>query len=185
MPNPAFLVEGHMEQRFLSNVCPGQPVRRIGCNGDQVSMQGLAKHLETHIRLLPNNYPLVIIFDRERRVETCAQLELDLRADLKNRGVDNDSLIIGIADRTTENWILADRATLAQQYPKCAFPKGDDGDFGKSVLSKALKPVDIYNETTTGVSLLKSLNPQNARQHSVSLDDLLDQIKFDCWWLDQ
>ena len=42
MPEPAFLVDGHMEQLIIQQLCPKKPVRRIGCNGDDVSMAAIA-----------------------------------------------------------------------------------------------------------------------------------------------
>ena len=72
MPDPAFLIEGHMEKKILQSVCPGVPIRRIECNGEDVAMSVMAKFIETHIRLLNNRYyPIVIIFDREGRESTC------------------------------------------------------------------------------------------------------------------
>ena len=185
MPNPAYLVEGHMEQRFLANICTGQPVRRIGCNGDQVSMKGIAKHLDTHIRLLRRNYPIIIIFDRERRESNCQELASELTNELFARGIDVCNLVLGIADRTIENWILSDPVTLDAFYPGRSNCYCADGKFGKSILAKSLAPVEAYNETTTGVELLRSMNPQEARLRSPSLDRFLDQLELPCWWLNR
>jgi hypothetical protein len=80
MPECAFLVEGHMEQLVIQRLCPRKPVRRIGCNGDDVSMAAVAKALDAQLRLLSDYAPVVIILDRERRQETCQELIHDLSA---------------------------------------------------------------------------------------------------------
>jgi hypothetical protein len=67
MPEPAFLVEGQMEQRIIQSLCPNKPVRLIRCNGDDVSMAAIARALNARLRLLLNYSPIIIILDRERR----------------------------------------------------------------------------------------------------------------------
>ena len=47
MKRPAFLVEGHLEQRFVQAVCPGSSVLRLNCNGDKVAIEAVAKRVGT------------------------------------------------------------------------------------------------------------------------------------------
>jgi hypothetical protein len=174
-----------MEKRFISDVCKGQPVRRIGCNGDQVSMAGMAKHLAPLLRLLENRYPRVVFFDRERRDESCNELANQLLSELQEHGVDTENVVIGIADRTIENWILADSGMPENVDFLKAGTANVEGRFGKSIVRKAMLPTVDYNETTTGVTLLKAMRPSVARQNSASFDHFLNQIDLQCWWLDR
>src|SRR5208283_793778 len=114
MTKPAFIVEGHLEQDFVQAMCEGSPVRRIGCNGNDVKIDAIAKHVATHARLLQRRFdPLVVVFDRERRKETCAELERALKTELVNQSV-TARIIVGIPDRDIESWILSDFETFAR-----------------------------------------------------------------------
>jgi hypothetical protein len=87
MSNPAFLVEGVMEQRFIRYICPDKAVRLIGCNGKKASMKTISTFIERHIKSLGNrHYPIVIILDREQRVEKCSELIDDLTKELEKKG---------------------------------------------------------------------------------------------------
>lgn len=185
MANPAFFVEGHMEQRFITQVCKGSPVRRIGCNGDQVTMAGMARHLAPLIRLLSNNYPLIVFFDRERRDESCEDLGNQLLAELVSFEVDTRNVVIGVADRTIENWIIADHSLHQRVDSLKDGACNTEGEFGKTLIRNALIETKNYNETTTGVDLLKAMNPTVARQNSPSFDQFLEKIDLPCWWLDR
>jgi len=82
MTKPAFIVEGHLEQAFVQMICDGSPVRRIGCNGTDVKIEAVAKHVATHARLLQRRFdPLIVVFDRERRLQTCTEIEAALKAE--------------------------------------------------------------------------------------------------------
>jgi len=103
MSNPAFFVDGQTEQRSLHNICPGNPIRIIGCNGDNVSIDAIAKRLTTLIKVLNNKYyPIVILIDREGRTDKCEKIAIDLRDALIQYGV-KDEILIGVCDRMIEN----------------------------------------------------------------------------------
>src|SRR3954452_9708477 len=75
MPDPAFLVDGIMEQRILQHICPGKPVQRLNCNGKNVALEIIVDRIEFHIRLLNNRYdPIIILIDREQRRATCVDI---------------------------------------------------------------------------------------------------------------
>jgi hypothetical protein len=114
MASSAFLVDGHLEQYFIQQVCPDHPVRRIGCNGHSVSLEAIAKHIASHCRLFDNRYyPIIIIIDREDRDETACEIKNSLITLLQKEGV-KDSLIVAVADRMIENWILADQSVIKE-----------------------------------------------------------------------
>jgi len=184
--NPAFLVEGHLEQAFVQNVCPGTPVRRIGCNGDDVSVIAIAKRVATHGRLLQRRYdPLVVIFDRERREETAEELELALRQALRDEGICATTLI-GIPDRDIEVWLLADPEVFRQ----CARVSNEveckpcEGYKGKAAIKHLLGVGRTYVESVDGPQWLKKARASEIRKNSPSFARLFDALeRLDCWWL--
>ena len=96
MSRPAFFVDGQTEQRALHQLCPGNPIRLIGCNGKTVSLSAIAKRLATHIKLLNNrNYPIVVIIDRENRVENAETIKEELLSELRKLDI-NDEIFIGV-----------------------------------------------------------------------------------------
>jgi|tagenome__1003787_1003787.scaffolds.fasta_scaffold20728160_2 hypothetical protein len=87
MPDPAFLVDGIMEQRILQHICPGKPVQRLNCNGKNVALEIIVDRIEFHIRLLNNRYdPIIILIDREQRRATCADIVSSMNQLLDERG---------------------------------------------------------------------------------------------------
>jgi hypothetical protein len=78
--DPAYIVEGDLEQKFIQNVCPGCSVRRLNCNGRDVSLEAIARRVGTLGRLLHKRHsPIIVVFDREGRPEPSEQIEETLR----------------------------------------------------------------------------------------------------------
>ena len=112
MNNPAFLVDGQMEKLIIEKLCPNQRVRLTGLNGKDVTIEAIAKKASALIRLLNGkNYPIVVLIDREDRPESAEEIANLLKTEMRNEGI-KDDLIIGVADRMIENWILADWSSL-------------------------------------------------------------------------
>lgn len=89
MPQPAFIVEGDCEQRVVQRICPGTPVRILGRNGRDVTVDAMARQVDALSRRFINrNYPIVVIVDREQRNETAEQLSAQLIEKLESQGVD-------------------------------------------------------------------------------------------------
>lgn len=185
---PAFLVEGHFEQAFIQNACPGAPVRRIGCNGDDVSIAALAKRVGTHARLLQRKYdPLVVIFDRERREESAQQLERALLEALQLEGI-SATILIGIPDRDIEVWLLADPEVFREcaQLPSEVGCKPCEGYKGKAAIKQLLGSGRTYIESIDGPQWLKKARATEIRKNSPSFARLFKTLsKLDCWWLKQ
>jgi hypothetical protein len=184
-PNPAYIVEGDLEQDFVQSICKGAPVRRIGCNGDRVEIAAIAKKAATHARMLQRKYdPIIIVFDRERRDETVESLKEQFITALRLEGV-TATLIVGIPDRNIENWILADLPSLAESIgvEELTF-KNYEGESGKNKLRQLLPEDKVYVETLHGVIWLKNSNPLTIRQNSASFAMFIQQLKsLECWWL--
>lgn len=183
MNNPAFLVDGQTEQRSISRLCPGHPVRTINCNGRDVSLEAIAERLATLIRALNNrHYPIIVLVDKEGRNETTTQIRARLTDLLKAAGV-NDNVLIGVCNRMIENWILSDIENFKSYVGAKAIKKDvSEGCSGKAVVKSIFKE---YHETSDGVELLCSSNPQIMFDNSPSFREfvlLLEDVN--CNWLE-
>lgn len=186
MIKPAFLVEGDLEQNFIQITCPGVPVQKIGCNGDSVTIEAIAKRVGTLGRLLHKRCSvLIVIFDREQRIETALQIETAFIAALKNEGI-QVPVIVGIPDRDIESWILADPEAFAQSaritVPDFTIPI--DGTKGKTQIKKLIGTGRSYVETIDGVRWLKSCRASEMKSKSHSFGRFAASLKdLSCWWL--
>jgi hypothetical protein len=188
MINPAYLVEGDLEQRFVQNACPNQPVQKIGLNGRSVSVSALAKRIATQARLLQKKYhPLIIIFDREEREKTCDNIEKELRDLLEFEDIQAE-LLIGIADREIENWILADWEVFANCCG-CTIeepPSDLEGSLGKRKVKQFLSKGRSYTETIEGCAWLKKCRPSKIAAQSPSFAKFFANLEqLDCWWFER
>ena len=188
MNNPAYLVEGDLEQKFIQNTCPGCPVKKINCNGIWTSIEAIAKRVGTLGRLLHKRHsPLVVVFDREGREESAEHLEKTFREVLAQEKIDVP-IVVGIPDRNVEAWILADyemflqSARLGASSPVSTF----EGRNGKLVIKQTLGEGKSYVETIDGVAWLKAARPAVIQKHSPSFNRLFSALSdLDCWWLKQ
>ena len=181
MNNIAFFVEGHLEKKFIQQICKGKVVRMLACNGKAVSTQAIAKRIASHCRLLGGkHYPIVTWVDLESRNVSAVEFAADLLQSVRDEGVIDD-LIIGVADKMIENWILADReVVLESSNRKRQYPTEIEGLYGKGLIKKL---IPNYHETTTGVYLLKKCRPSKMVA-SPSFNAFYQQLAgLDCWWL--
>lgn len=185
MHKPAFLVDGHQEKKFIQRACPGIPVRIINLNGDDVEIQAIVKHVGSLIRLLGSRYyPIVIIIDREGRDKTSETLCAEIIQGLREEGIADD-LIVGVADRMIENWILADNEIVCGDEGFQKKPPDDcEGLNGKKVIKECIRN---YQETTVGVELLLKCRASRIREKSSSFASLYQELPFkkSCRWLAQ
>ena len=185
---PAFLVEGVLEQKFVQATCPSAPVRRIGCNGDDVAIEAIAERVGTQARLLQRKYnPIVVVFDREGRDVSCDDIRARLLELLKTEGLTGD-IVVGIPDRDIETWILADFERFLEAagvQPEMVLDSFE-GIKGKSRIRAFLKDGRPYVETVQGVAWLKNSRPAILRKTNRSFSKLFDElVALDCWWLQQ
>lgn len=180
MTKPAFLVEGFMEQKIVQRLCPGAPVRRIGCNGDAVDMTVIAKFLRPQIKLLRHHSPIIIIFDREKRTKTSASLKTELIDLLKSSDL---KIAIGIPDKTIESWILDDWETIRKHHPQFTEYTRPKSPAGKGAIKNLIPVGEFYTETTMGPRLFCLINPRNVYLRSETFRSLVDEIHGVCSWL--
>lgn len=183
MFRPAFIVEGQMEQKFLSQNC-GKRTRvwRIGFNGKNVPIGAIAKRISDMMPLLDNFHPIVIVFDREGRNESSDEISQNLLEELARLGYESAKFRIGIPDNMIENWLLADYDLMETVFGVKFKIKEYDGKDGEKVIVNLLGK-DSYKKTSWGVDMLKRMNVKRASENSPSLDKFINTLDFKCWWL--
>jgi len=171
------LVDGHTEQRFIQQICPGRPVQRLGLNGNTVSASAIAKRAATQIRLWGGKYyPIVLVIDHEDRIVTPADFSGQISDSFISEGIKEDVRIC-VAMRMIENWIIADAETVGWMDP----PSSVDGLHGANVLKKILGQ---YDKAGDGPDLLGACRPSKIALRSSSFESakkLLSDIS--CHWL--
>jgi hypothetical protein len=185
MAVPAFIVEGQFEQRVIQLVCPGHKVVLLGANGDDVSAPALTARIETHFRRFSNRYfPIVVIFDRERRKSTPAQIEQELRELLSIKGIDAGQFIFFISDRDIEVLFLCHIGEDGNFVDDgCPRTKQVDGLLGEGELRKRLSRVGVhYHKTTVGIEMFKRLRPSILAQKSDNFARFRSGVVEFCRW---
>lgn len=174
---PAFLVEGITEQRFIQIVCRDSPVKTINCNGSAVQAGAIAKRAASLIRLWGGRYfPIIILVDREDRVEAAEVFRTSLENAIRAEGV-ADQLVVGVADRMIENWMLAN----ADLWTTAAPPDSVDGFSGSSRLRKLMP---AYDKAAHGPDLLSRTRCSELRKRSASFRSLYERLStLRCRWL--
>lgn len=180
MTNYAFLVDGQQEKKFIQKVCPNRIVRLLNCNGKNVSATAIVDRIETQCRLLGGRcHPIIVLVDREGRDVTANQLCSQIQILINDRKI-TDNIIVGVADRMIENWILSDRETLANYCEEKNIPISTEGENGKAILKKL---ISNYHETTVGVELLYQCKPSRMILNSVSFREFFESLPvMQCNW---
>jgi hypothetical protein len=113
--NIAFIVDGFTEKLIIEKLCPKKPIRRTDLNGRNVTIKAIVEKIASIIRLLNNKYyPIVIIVDKEERDIGFQEMCEEIETGLSSAGIDPQQIIVGVADRMLENWILADWDNLSK-----------------------------------------------------------------------
>ena len=178
----AFIVDGHMEQDVVQHYCKDVPVRRLNCNSDDMPAETVAKPLAALIGLLNRAKHIFVVLDREGRPQSAAQFGEEVSKALADRNVDLQRLRVVVADRETENWLLADVESLKQKsYIRRDVSQRDfEGQGGKRELQKMMQEGRRYHETVEGVELFKCIRPQIAAQNSASFRRLVEVLRDHC-----
>ncbi|MFA5794425.1 MAG: DUF4276 family protein [Candidatus Brocadiia bacterium] len=185
MSNPAFIVDGQMEQKIIQKICPGQPVRLLQCNGRNVSYEAAAKKAASLIRLQKRYQPIIIIFDREGRPDNHRFIANALYRAIEDQGIPKVTVIIGVPDRMIENWLLADIKAVNCYYSKIKPIKQKifEGNSGKSRI-RSLIGRSQYSETQDGPEIFIKCNQSCMCQNSDSFNEFYGKIKtIKCRWL--
>jgi hypothetical protein len=175
MSNPGFIVDGQMERLIINHFCPDRPVKLLNCNGKDVSLEAAAKHAASLIRLMKRNYPVILIFDREKREETSEQIAEKLHEEIQKLGINDVELIIGVPDKMIENWILADINSVNLYFKVNANQKNFEGTGGKSQIKQIINPKN-YSETQDGPELAKLCDITTVSKNSKSFRSFFDKL---------
>jgi Domain of unknown function (DUF4276) len=188
MPEPAFLVDGVMEQRIIGHICRGKTVQRLNCNGTDTPLGVIVNRVEFHIRILNNRYsPIIVLIDREKRRKTCGEIADEISRLLNGRGY-SGQFLVSVVDRCIENWILADWSSVTEHFQKYGIRTAPanvrfEGKQGKAELKKLLPRELLYNEPTWGKDMFLSCRPDRIYQNSASFRTFVDQLSLPCPWL--
>lgn len=183
---PAFFVDGQMEKLILQKLNINAHIRITGLNGKNVTISAIAKKISPSIRLLEKRCdPIIILIDREGRQIGGEKIIRHLSKKLKENGVKNN-LIIGVANRMIENWILSDWdnfISIIKITPSSVKSSSFEGNYGKSIL-KEYYPT--YQETTDGPRLFCNARASIIRSNSKSFNEFITPImslNCNCKWL--
>ena len=185
MPEPAFLVDGVMEQRIIAQLCPNKPVRRIECNGRDVALEAIVERLDLHIQNLNNKYrPIIILIDQETRESSCEEIIAQLISLLERKG-HHSQCVVGVVDRCIENWILADWENVKRTKGIAgkSMRGNSEGVQGKVKLKQLLPGDILYHEPTWGKEFFLSCDPRTIYAKSASFRRFVDQLHLPCHWL--
>jgi Domain of unknown function (DUF4276) len=187
MATIAFIVEGNCEQRAIQKICPGMKVITLGLNGRDVSISAMARQIAAVTRVFSNRYyPIVVLFDREQRVESANDITSQINSSLEELGLDKHQFIIGIADRKIENWMIPfiDSCYGDAKGNAVAIPYTEGtNDVGR--LKSALRERNIsYHKTTVGAHLLSSIKPETLAAKSKSFAMFRNQLLDHCIWME-
>jgi hypothetical protein len=178
-------VDGHLEQRIVQITCPGHRVVLLGTNGDGVAMKTIATRIDAHYKLFSNRYfPIIVVFDREKRSQSVEELEVELKAELEARHIPVDQFIFFISDRDIECLFVC-HVTQDGDVMDTGCPKTTrvDGLSGETELRKRLsKKSIIYHKTTTGIDLFRCVRPFVIASKSSNFRRFQRRIVRHCTW---
>ena len=186
MSNPAFLVDGQMEKRIIQSICPGHRVWLLDCNGKDVTYEAAGKRAATLIRLLKNSYPIIVIFDREKRQDGPEVVAEKLHDAIICQGIQEVDIIIGVPNTMAENWMLADIQSVNAHYSiQPPLEQGSfEGDNGKGKLRSLISHNRKYAETQDGPEIFKGCRVATIYENSSSFKSFFDKLKpLRCTWL--
>lgn len=189
MTKPAFIVEGFQEQKIVYELCPGCRTLRLNTNGRLVKLEKIAKMIQDNLISFGNRYhPIVVVFDREGRVESSQAIIEGVRKNLEKfqRREFIDKMIFGVPDRKLEAWLLPfiDKSGNFVDKPT-------EGHEGFSCLgeleNRMLEASEVgYNKTDNGVTIFKKIDPMKLSTVSASFQSFLTETELNglnCRWL--
>lgn len=183
-PNIVAFVEGDMEQIFLNSNFGNVRVISVS-NGSAWQTQALARQVVTFFKA--KNYFgwwIVVWVDRERRQENSLEIENVIREELEAAGAEPEKIKIMVADRMTENIILADEKFMQNYFADPDYTYSFCGSGGKRVLSQKYSDIGLnYKETKHGVAALKKIRLFRSAQKCPAVERFITINPLNCWWL--
>lgn len=174
-----------MERLFINNNFHYVDVVPVS-NGKTISAEQLALNIASLYRAkstLPDY--IVVWVDGEGRLMPCADIRALIWHSMLEAGAPADRLRVGVADKMSENWILADQQMIQEEFGDPSYTYAGDGINGKHALKQLCAAANItYKETKIGSSLLKKMRLERSAQNSPSAHDFALTVNTGCWWLE-
>ena len=175
-------VEGETEKYIFKDNF-GLNTRRIGINGDNVSVEAIFQNISTDLISLKKPSEILIMFDREGRKETSKQIQ-DKLLELLEKNFPVNTYHVIVTDRDIESWIFSDIENTSKYFRK---KLGNNNKFeGKSGCKeiKRLLGSGIYNKTYDGPRLIKTAKWSNIKKNNTNAENSgLDGIFSNCLWI--
>jgi hypothetical protein len=185
----AFIVEGRSEQKIVQKICPDSKALLLDCNGSHVKTSAIAKKIGTLYRIMNNRYfPIIVVFDREKRDASCEEIIEQLEQDLEKLDLDKNQFRIGVADRKLESWMLYGIDRDGNINTACTTSKNSEfeGTTASGEIRIRLKKNDLkYHKTTLGVEIFASLEANKLRLLSPSFNSFAEKIEPHCKWINK
>ena len=149
-------------------------VRTIGLNGKDAALEAIGGKIARQILSVSNrNWPYIAVIDREKRNDSASVIRDKLRSQIVNSelvDVKEEQLIVGVADRSIENWIASDWEGCGLACP----PKNSyDGCF---IIGKLRECNPKYKKVIDGVKLAKRADWNRVYQRSASFREFADAV---------
>jgi len=176
-------VEGTMERMFFNTNF--RHVRVIPVpNGKAVPVSRICNHIYTTYKSTKSNPDHVFVWiDREGRNQNSEEISAEIRETLMRAGAKADGLFVGVADRMTENWFLADQYLMESMFGKYS-GYVYEGKNGKHEIKELFRSQGInYKESLHGVDLMKKMRFARASENSESAKSFSSGFSSDCWWM--
>jgi hypothetical protein len=182
-PKILAFVEGTMERNFVNQNFKYVHVIEIS-NGSSWSLDRICEQISSKFAVHNGNPEMVLIWlDREKREEPSCDFADKIKDSLFKRGAPKEKIVVCVADRTSENAILADEELVVDEFGIPGYKYCGDGNFGKAVLKKLYQDKGLsYRETFHGVGLLKKMRLSNAKKNSAFVSSFFDSLELQCWW---
>lgn len=184
-PKVVAFVEGDMEQLFINNNFNYVRVVSVS-NGTGWSTDALAGQIETFYGAEDyHNWWVIVWIDRERREENAEEIEDVIRSRLEAAGASAAQIKVLVADRMSENVILADHKFMTSEFGDVSYEYSALGKGGKHILKQMYKSRNInYKETRHGVAALKRIRLWRSAQNCPAVHRFVTINPLNCWWID-
>jgi hypothetical protein len=146
-------------------------VKILDLNGKDVSLRAIAKKIYGLIEANGGkNYPVIIVLDKEERDIDFNVMASEVEKLIKEIPGVSQEIIVAVADRMIENWVLADQETL---FGKIAIEGETDGKNGSAEIKKHS---GSYFKTTDFPERFKEVNKGTVYANSPSYKAFVDKI---------
>lgn len=184
-PKILVLAEGMMERIFINNNFSYATLIPLE-NGEGWSLDALCDQIAS--KYFIRNYDadkIVVWIDREKQNHSAEDMRGKIVDALVNRGADPAKIAILLADRMSENVILADEQVIKEEFGLEDYAYSHEGENGKHILKQMFNRAKetSYKETYHGSQLLKKIRLSRCAGTSPSVASFVQSLNLNCWWV--